>query len=225
MSKCTGELDPEDRLCIELACKDLDPSIYLHVRHFKDFNIELLLAQTEKLNSSKKFKIDESFRLRITRVKYLAGGNKKRKYIHASVDRKRMSHSLVSIHVGHNLCLPAALFLGKFRLTRQIREGEVDHNRWKNLRREDRKEQLEEEVIHDMQAHGIQPRNMFGLEEIDNIQQVMYPEFQIIVLSAGHGNAVISRSPPTKTPGMQEIVVYHDKEHFDLIRQERPVSV
>ena len=198
LSRCTGEFDPEDRICIELACKDLDPSIYLHVRNFKDFNIELLLTQTEKLNSSKKFKIDESFRLRITRVKYLPGGNKKRQHVHASVDRKRMSHSLVSIHVGQNLCLPAALFLNKFRLTHQIREGEADYAMWKNLRREYRKEQLEREVIWDMEAQDIEPGKVFGLEEIDRIQHVMYPEYQIVVLSAGHCNAVISHSPPSE---------------------------
>ena len=56
--KCTAEFDPLDRICIKLACKDLDPSIYLHVRHFKDFNIDLLFAQTEKPNSQKKFRID-----------------------------------------------------------------------------------------------------------------------------------------------------------------------
>ena len=119
-----------DRLCIELACKDLDPSIYLHVRHFKNFNVDLLFAQTEQLNSQKKLKVDESFRPRITRVKYLTGGSEKRKHVHASVDRKRMSHSLVSIHVGQNLCLPAALFLGKFRLTHQTKRGEVDYGMW-----------------------------------------------------------------------------------------------
>ena len=168
------------------------------------------------LNSQKKLKIDESFRLRITRVKYLAGGNKKRKYIHTSIDRKRMSHSLVTIHVGQNLCLPAALFLGKFRLTHQVKHGEADYNMWAHLCSKSRKEQLEGEIIWDMKAHGIQSGRMFGLQEIDHIQQVMYPQYQIVVLSAGHGNAVVSRSP-RKSPGMQEIVAYHDKEHFDLI--------
>ena len=73
------------------------------------------------------------------------------------------------------------------------------------------------EVVWDLEAHGIQPGRMFGLKEIDDIQQVMYPEYQVVVASAGYDNAVISRSPPIKTPGMPEIVVHYDKEHFDLI--------
>ena len=139
-----------DRLRIELACKDLDPSIHLHVRHFNNFNIHLLFAQTEKLNSQKKLEIYESFRLRITRVKYLTGGNKKRKHVHTSVDRKRMCKSLVTVHVGQNLCLPAAHFLSKLRLTHQIRQGEVDYGAWKNFGREERKEQLEVKVMRDL---------------------------------------------------------------------------
>ena len=72
---CTKDFQPFDRLIIELSCEDLDPSIYLHVRHFKNFNIDLLMAQLEKLNSSKKFKVDKSFRIRLTRVSNFQGGN------------------------------------------------------------------------------------------------------------------------------------------------------
>ena len=68
-----------------------------------------------------------------------------------------------------------------------------------------------------LESHGTQRGGMFALEEIDCIQQAMYPEYQIVVPSVHHGNAVISRSPPAKTPRVQEIVVYYGKEHFDLI--------
>ena len=51
---CTCDFKPMDRLIIELSCKDLDTNIYLHVRHFEDFNVDLLLTQMEKLNSQKK---------------------------------------------------------------------------------------------------------------------------------------------------------------------------
>ena len=113
-------------------------------------------------------------------MKYLSGGNKKRTHVHASIDRKRMSHSLVTVHVSQNLCLPAALFLGKFRLTNQTKRGEVDYGMWVNLSSKARKEQLEREVIWFMEAHGIQPGRMFGLEEIDHIQQIMYPTTRLL---------------------------------------------
>ena len=58
---------------------------------------------------------------------------------------------------------------------------------------------------------------MFDLTDVDEMQKKLYPEYQVVVLSASHGNAVISRSPPTKTIGMQEVVVYHCMDHFDLI--------
>ena len=58
---------------------------------------------------------------------------------------------------------------------------------------------------------------MFDLSCVDDLQKTLYAGFQIVVLSAGHGNAVISRSPPAKTDGMREIVVYHNTDHYDLI--------
>ena len=58
---------------------------------------------------------------------------------------------------------------------------------------------------------------MFDLTDVDEMQKKLYPEYQVVVLSASHDNAVISRSPPTKTIGMQEVVVYHCMDHFDLI--------
>ena len=72
-----------------------------------------------------------------------------------------MSHSLVTIHVGQ--------FLGKFRLTHQVKHGEADYNMWAHLCSKSRKEQLEGEIIWDMKAHGIQSGRMLGLQEIDHI--------------------------------------------------------
>ena len=63
-------------MIIELACRDLDPSTYSHVRHF---TIDLLMAQTEKLNSSEKLKIDESFYIMLLQVSNIEGGSCKRK--------------------------------------------------------------------------------------------------------------------------------------------------
>lgn len=168
---CTDEFDPDDRICIELACQDLEPSIYLHVKHFKDFNIRLLLAQTEKLNSSKKFKIDDSFRIKIQRVKYVIGGkNGDRQNIHSTVDRKRCARSLVSVHVGNNLCLPAALYLGKYRITHDV-AGE-DKNRWKVLYAKPSVGRLERLVEQELQGCGLPIGEKFGLCDVATIQVI-----------------------------------------------------
>ena len=96
---------------------------------------------------------------------------------------------------------------------------------WTHLRRKYRKEQFEREVIWGMEAHGIQPGRMFGLEGIDHIRQPMYPEVQIVVLSPSHGNAVVSRSPPTKSPGMKEIAVYTNISTTAFCKIDRHKSV
>ena len=216
LNVCTDDFEPLDRIIIELECDGLDENIYLHVAHFEDYNIDTLLRQTEFINSSKKFKVDETFKIKITRVSNMQGGARP-KHIHATVDRNRMSNSLVSVHVGSNLCLPASLYLGKFRMTHNNKTGEADYRTWKHLVEKQRTTRLEKLISTELLQHGFTVGKMFDLLDIDVLQKRIYTEFQIVVLSALHGNTVISRTPPKKAPGMQEIVVYYSKDHYDLI--------
>ena len=133
---CTKTFEPSDRITIELQCKDLDPSIYLPAGIFRDFSIDRLLLQMEKLNSQKKFKIDESFRAKITKISLPGGGGKRRINMYPLTKRKRAAHSIVTVSVGSNLCLPACLYLGKFRQTHDVRGWSRDA--WINLTRADR---------------------------------------------------------------------------------------
>ena len=75
---CTKTFKPNDRITIELQCKEWDPNIYLPAGLFRDFNIDRLLLQMEKLNSQKKFKIDDTFRAKITKISLFGGGGKRR---------------------------------------------------------------------------------------------------------------------------------------------------
>ena len=61
---CTDTFSPNDRICIDIASRYLDPNIYLQVTKFCNFNIDLLFRQMEKLNSSKKLAIDDPFKVR-----------------------------------------------------------------------------------------------------------------------------------------------------------------
>ena len=107
----TKDFEANDRLIMELSCDGLNPNIYLHVRKFQDFDVSQLLVQWQKLNSSRKFNIDESFFIRLTRSRL--PGDSGRVHIHSSVDRRRMATSVVSVHAD-GLCLPTALYLGRF---------------------------------------------------------------------------------------------------------------
>ena len=115
---CTKDFLPDDRLCVELHCGSLDRgSIYLPVTNFSQFSVDTLLAQIERLNSSKKFCIDESFKIKLTKITLPSGGQKRRINMYPFAKRKRTANSIVTVTVAGNLCLPAALYLGKYRLT------------------------------------------------------------------------------------------------------------
>ena len=63
LNVCTDDFKPLDIIVIELECDGLDENIYLHVAHFEDFNVGKLFRHTEFIDSSKKFKIDEYFKI------------------------------------------------------------------------------------------------------------------------------------------------------------------
>ena len=102
------------------------------------------MLQMEKLNSQKKFCIDESFKLKLTKICLPSGGGRRRINMYPFAKRKKTAHSIVSVNIGGNLCLPAALFLGKFRLTHDV--GGAERNTWFNLIRKEHARLLEEKV-------------------------------------------------------------------------------
>ena len=112
---------------------------------------------------------------------------------------------------------PCRIVSWEIRLTRQVGVGAADFHVWNSLKRKDRLEKLEQLLTEDLVAHGFEVGNIFDLSDIDEFQSKLYPEFQVVVLSACHGNAVISRSPSNKLDGMREIVVYHNADHYDLV--------
>ena len=79
MDACTKEFLPEDRMCIELNCRNFNlGSIYLPAVKFKNFNVDTLMLQMERLNSQKKFCIVESFKLKLTKICLPSGGSNRR---------------------------------------------------------------------------------------------------------------------------------------------------
>ena len=184
---CTEDFLPDDRLCIELHCGSLDRgSIYLPVTKFSKFSVDTLLAQMERLNSSKKFCIDESFKIRLTKITLPGGGGKRRINMYPFAKRKRLANSIVTVSVGGNLCLPAALFLRKYRLTHDI--AGAGENDWKNLRRADGSHRLEQKVRMELIANQLPHGVEYSLVDIDHIQRVLYPDYQIKVSCCPFGN-------------------------------------
>ena len=50
---CTGNFTPNDRICIDIASRNLDPNIYLQVTKFSNFNVDLLFQQMKSLTHQK----------------------------------------------------------------------------------------------------------------------------------------------------------------------------
>ena len=195
---CTKEFLPDDRLCIELQCRNLDEgNIYLPVTKFSKFSVDTLLAQMERLNSSKKFCIDESFKIKLTKITLPGGGGKRRINMYPFAKRKRTANSVVAVSVGENLCLPAALYLGKYRLTHNV--SGAGKSTWISLRRVDHAHVLEQKVRMELIANKLPHGVEYSLADIDHIQRVLYQDYQIKVFSQ-NDHSIIARSPEKRPP-------------------------
>ena len=132
----------------------------------------------ERLNSQKKFKIDDSFRAKITKISLPGGGGKRRIIMYPLAKRKRAAHSIVTVNVGGNLCLPAALYLGKYRQTHDV--SGWDKNTWYGLIKSSRAHLLEQKVTSELKANGLPVGTPYTLSDIDHIERVLYPDYQMV---------------------------------------------
>ena len=98
-------------------------------------------------------------------------------------NRLRAAHRIVTVNVGGNLCLPAALYLGKYRLIHDVSGS--GRNTWKNLIRADGAHRLEQRVREELSVKALSMDKQYSLADIDDIQRIMYPEYQIKVRKLG----------------------------------------
>ncbi|XP_055329380.1 uncharacterized protein LOC129582035 isoform X2 [Paramacrobiotus metropolitanus] len=210
-SVITKEFGPDDRIVILLSSHTLNRKADLHMKRLQDFKIDDLMDMMVMINSSNSFCIDESFQITIVRTVIPAGG-RRRKHIHTTVDRKRFSSSIVTVTTGNNLCLPAALALGHFRNTHDV--SGKDKMKWKALTNP-RGRKLEKLACQLVQDAGLTIGKMFGLEDLPAFQRVL--KCQVKVISVQEGNTLIAQVPEKKKPGMKQIYLMYDKNHFDLI--------
>ena len=170
------------------------------------------------MNSQNKLCVDDSFRLRLFRIIMPAGGkSSKRKNLTIKMDRKRFAGSIVTVFIGNNLCLPAALLLGEFRLTHDISQGDVDRSNWKALTHPKRLEKLTSLSEDVLKTCGVTVGKLLGLDDVEILQRKRFQNFQIKVISVEHGNCCIMTCPKERNADMLEIFLLLENQHFDLI--------
>ena len=114
--------------------------------------------------------------VKITKISLPSGGGRRAK-MYPLQNRLRAAHSIVTVNVGGDLCLPAALYLGKYRLTHDI--SGPGRNTWWNLIRADRSQLLEQKVREELSVNALPMDKQYSLADVDDIQRVLYPEYQI----------------------------------------------
>ena len=118
--------------------------------------------------------------VKTTKISLPRGGNPgRRAKMYPLQNRMRAAHSIVTVNVGGDLCLPAALYLGKYRHTHDVSGAE--RNTWCSLIRADRSGALKQKVREELMANALPLDKKYSLADIDHIQRVLYAEYQIKV--------------------------------------------
>ncbi|XP_055339180.1 uncharacterized protein LOC129588818 [Paramacrobiotus metropolitanus] len=214
LQMCLESFNLSERINISVRCQTLDNPIYLSMRKLSDFNIADLVAAFTKANLGRTV-LDDTFTIRIFRTVMPSGGSWKRKHRHIARDAKRFCKSIVTVRADDNLCLPAALYLGKYRLTHDVQDQYK--NQWKHLYSKDGVTKLTAHAKEIVQLCDLPTGRPCDLDDLAAIQEECFPDYQIKVISADHGNVVIARIPEKKEPQMQEIYVLLEDNHFDLV--------
>jgi hypothetical protein len=220
----TASFGPEDFVKIDLTGGDLTNPHSLSVRKFKDFSLEDLMQKLEMMNSQQKFRIDEKFTIGISRTVPPSGGGRNKRKHDLNIDsRKRYASTLVTVQVDRNLCLPAAMFLGVYRLTHDVKrsdgetaEGEYFRD-WRQLT-DKCHSRLTKEATKVALECGFKIGRKFNiLADLEKFQETCFPGFRFKILSQQHGTVVIRRFPERLAPGMKDVYLHLDKGHFDLV--------
>ena len=99
------------------------------------------------------------------------------------------------------LCLARALVTD---IARQDKDPE-----WNSIRQGRKEQRLLAQQLH--QKAGV-PEGLCGISEVNKFQNVI-DNYQIIVLSAKHFNAIVYKGPRRE----KQIYLYHSENHFDFI--------
>ncbi len=216
----THDMQPDDRIRFVLQSDGLDTPISTPLLTVAEFTPEALLAKIERVaQSNRTMVLDQELTLHVIRIFLPRGGVSAyaaRHIIDIHEARKKL-RCIVEIKARNNLCLPAALVLGK-RLADHGTKGKP----FIQLRVASGRHNLELAAAHlyrHVLGHDINPDQLCSLQDLAAFQD--HPQFadryQIVVFRWAP-RTILWKGPTLADPRRRKhiFLLYHNN-HFDLI--------
>ena len=205
----TKDMNPTDQVRFILRSDQLQTPIAIPFLPLEKLTTEKVLSHDEKVvQSNEEFRLNDTVTVNIIHVEMPQGSGKsraKRNIVNIREYLKK-KESVVTINNKDNFCLARALAVG-------IAKIEKD-SRYRQIR--DSSRHIQRERALDLHQAANVPLRPCGLNEVNLFQQYL-TNYQIIVVSGNHNNAIIYPREPPGTDEKPTLALYYHNNHFDTI--------
>ena len=206
----TTGMNPNDRVRFVLRSDQLQTPISIPFLPVEKLSTEKVLSHVEKVvQSNEQFRLNDMVTVDIIHVEMPQGSGKSklRRTTYDIREYLKKKKSIIPINNKDDLCLARALAVSIARIEKDPRYKQIS----KSCR------SIQRERAFDLHQAANVPLGPCGLNEVKLFQQHLV-NYQIIVVSGDHNNAIIyPHEPPTNPNPEKSIYLYYHTNHFDVI--------
>ena len=206
----TTDMNPNDQVRFILRSDQLQTPISIPFCSLEELTTEKVLSYVEKVvQSNEEFRLNDTVSIDIIHVEMPQGSGKSRvkRTTYDIREYLKKKKSVISINNKDDFCLARALAVAIARI-----EKDPKYDLIKNSTRH-----IQLDRALDLHQAANVPLRPCGLNEVEQFQQHL-TNYQIIVVSGDHNNAIIyPPRPPTNPNPEKSIYLYFHANHFDVI--------
>ena len=206
----TTGMNPNDQVRFVLRSDQLQTPISIPFLPVEKLTTEKVLSHVEKVvQSNEEFRLNDTVNIDIIHVEMPQGSGKSRlkRTTYDIREHLKKKKSLITINNKDDFCLARALAVSIARIEKDPNYGQIRHSGC----------HVQRERAFDLHEAANVPLGPCGLNEVKLFQQYL-TNYQIIVVSGDHNNAIIyPPEPPTNPNPEKSIYLYFHANHFDVI--------
>ena len=205
----TTGMNPNDQVRFILRSDQLQTPISIPFLPLEKLTTEKVLSQVEKVvQSNDEFRLNDTVTIDIIHVETPQGsGRSKLKRTTLNIrEYLKQKKSVIPINNNDDFCLARALAVGIAKIEKDPRYGQIRNS----------KKHIQLDRALDLHQAANVPWRPCGLNEVKLFQQHLI-NYQIIVVSGDHNNAIIYPPQPPGTDEKPTISLYYHNNHFDTI--------
>ena len=206
----TADMNPNDQVRFILRSDQLQTPISIPFLPLEGLTTEKVLSNIEKVvQSNEEFRLNDTVTIDIVHVKMPQGSgrSKVKRTTYDIREYLKQKKSVISINNKDDFCLARALAVSIARIEKDPKYDQI--------KKSTRHIQLDKAL--DLHQAANVPLQPCGLNEVEQFQQHL-TNYQIIVVSGDHNNAIIYPPQPPANPDPEKsIYLYFHANHFDVI--------